>query len=153
MTHLIIAVIGVWGCFLCWKFFLRPAILDSCRDSLFDLRDGCRQWFLDKGFGLNLPEYAAIRQLINQHIYTTEHMRFAQYLYFVFSAGKHDETMDRLLAQEERYLASENREIRKYIEHVRKEAGMVLLTYVAMCSTWAFALMLLALAATMGCGL
>ena len=58
----------------CWKRTLR----DMTRDSLFDLRDEWRDFFIKNEFSMKSKEYVAVRDMINSYLKSLLSQRFYQ---------------------------------------------------------------------------
>lgn len=135
---------GLLICFVVWRAWKATA-LDECRDKLFDIRDGARQYFLSKGYALDDRVYVAFRELMNSHIRYTRRLTFPGFLATTMAVRSNKEFLDHVRTEINRKLASGNPEIDAYIEESRKKATDALMQYIGETSAFIIFVMVVTL--------
>jgi len=139
MNDLFLSLIGILFLLHAWTAFKRSA-LDDTRDSLFDLREEVRRYFLKTEKGLDDPFYTSTRDYINSFIRFTHEARFLKLLYFTMTIKP--ETQKYFGRIMDKRFETSNRETEKYIKNVRRIAIMILRGYLLKTSSLAMALSL-----------
>ena len=117
-----------------WKFMLKKSILDTHRDSLFDLRDELRAVFVSRGWSLDEPIYRRLRDLINGYLRFTESYSFGEFLYLENEVKKNDKLTTEVKARIDAKFTSTTREQQEFVSEFRRKAVRVMMDYMIMSS-------------------
>jgi len=140
--ELIVTAVGILLLLLAWRAW-KKTVLDDTRDRLFDLRDGAREWFLVKGYGLNHPMYRQLRDLLNAQLRFTEHIRFIGLVFFSWRVPA--KTVEVWHRQFDGKFGTADRELQLYIQQTRRLAIRSMQRYMIKTSTVFAALLLVAI--------
>lgn len=125
----IMAGVSILTLLFVWKFLWQRTLLDTTRDTLFDLRDDSRQWFIDNGYSLEHPIYVTLRNVLNCHLLNTENVSMIRFLSYIISRNKnkdYDEILEKKISSS---FETDDKKILEYIDKVRFQAGAVLLLH------------------------
>lgn len=112
-----------------WRFVVRRSLLDQARDRLFDLRDGLRSSYVNRGWSLDAIEYKQARDLINAHLHFLESISALQI--FTLQAGMaHNEQLRKLVQHRyETMFAGVPVERAKVVQQHRRESLQIVTEY------------------------
>lgn len=111
-----------------WKC-LKKSILDSSRDSMFDLREKVRYDFLKNGWNLNSAEYKNIRDLINYAIRYAEDKTLSEVLQTNKLIEGNKKVLNSVGEFKKKILYSENKDIRDYLNKTYEDLSDIVLLY------------------------
>lgn len=109
-----------------WRWVWRKTALDMHRDELFDLRDEVKDYFNEHGLGTEHPIYEALRGLINAHIRYTEKLTFRLFMAESNVINTHPERIKKLKAEVNARFATNDPELKKFIEQTRARSIAIL---------------------------
>lgn len=112
-----------------WRFVVRRSLLDQARDRLFDLRDGLRSSYVNRGWSIDAIEYKQARDLINAHLHFLESISALQI--FTLQAGMaHNEQLRKLVQHRyETMFAGVPVERAKVVQQHRRESLQIVTEY------------------------
>lgn len=130
MIELLLSGVGILAIMATWKFVWLPTVLDTTRDALFDLRDRkLRRYFLAKGVGLDHPVYAKLRHLLNGHLRYTKSLSLSQFVYIQMQIDKDKEAAAARFAEFDRKFKVDDPELQKFVDRIRLESSVAMLSY------------------------
>lgn len=131
MFEMTLLGLGLLLIMVTWKFMLKPSLLDSTRDQLFDLRESVREHYIKTGKGLSDPSYVALRNLLNAHLRFTEQITFLRVIFAITWRNEHAEAFAAMHRDFDKTLEAQSAETQKYVQGVRLNASVAMLDYAA----------------------
>ncbi|MRX08610.1 hypothetical protein GJ697_12240 [Pseudoduganella sp. FT25W] len=130
MAELFLTGIGIISIMATWKFIWLPTVLDSTRDTLFDLRDRqLRRYFLSKKIGLEHPVYIALRGLLNGHLRNTTSLSLSQCAYMQTHIQKHPALAEQRIAEINEQFKVDDPDLQKFVDEIRFKSSVAMLTH------------------------
>ena len=141
MINLSLAAFGMLLIMFAWMKILKPSMLDSTRDQLFDLRDQeIRPWF-QKNLSLDHPAYKDLRKLINGHLRYTEDLTFLRFVLHLYTLKQHPESLAELKKMNEHF-ESGDEALKEFVRQIRAQACQIMILHAVKTSPlgWFFAI-------------
>ena len=115
--------------YIVWKYMWQKTLLDATRDSLFDLRDGARYWFIENGYALDHEMYISLRKIINYHLRNIEKITIPSILAHLIRK-KIDKEYDKNIGDSiSSMFSTDDKKLSKYLTKIRWEAGIIVFLY------------------------
>ncbi len=128
MINLSLAAFGILLLMSMWSKILKPSMLDSTRDQLFDLRDQqVRPWF-QKNLSLEHPAYNDLRRLINGHLRYTEDLTFLRFVLHLHILNQHPESLAELKKRNKNF-ESGDESLRDFVLQIRMQAFQIMIAH------------------------
>lgn len=138
--ELILFGVGVLAMLVSWRWMIKPTLLDTTRDKLFDLREEVRAFFLVRPRGLEDPIYANTRGLINGHLRNTEELTFFRFVAALVWLERNKDAAKEISEKVNRRFKSDDQDVARYVYEVRRRAIFIMLGYAGTTSVLALAL-------------
>lgn len=115
--------------YIVWKYMWQKTLLDATRDSLFDLRDGARYWFIENGYTLDHKIYISLREIINYHLRNIEKLTTPAILTHLIRK-KIDKEYDKNIGDNiSSMFSTDDKKLSEYLLKIRWEAGVIVFLY------------------------
>lgn len=122
---------SIIACMFVWQYIWKRTALSVARDALFDLRDlRVRKWFIDNNVPLDDQIYKILRQLINGHLQHLESADIWWHIKFYAWCIRNPDVVKERVAQIDRLFETDNPELAKLANDVRKDATMIVVAYI-----------------------
>ena len=116
---------SVWKC-------LKATLRDSLRDTLFDLRDEWRNFYVDNRLDMRDGAYEALRDMLNSQIRNTQELRFIGFVYFLTHI---DPDLQQSISRKKDDCFSKcDAKTAEKVKWIRKSSSNAILYYIAMTS-------------------
>lgn len=130
MTEMLLTGVGLLALMATWKWMWLPTVLDSTRDTLFDLRDNVlREYFVSREISLEHPIYLKLRTLLNGHLRHTESLTIGEYSYLQVHLEKEKELTAKKIAQGNRKFKVQDPDLQALIDEIRYKSSVAMVTY------------------------
>jgi len=128
MTVTIGSFIALLLLLLAWRNWKATA-RDAVRDTIIDLRDEWRNYYVDNNFDMRDGCYADMRDLLNGMLRYTKRMRMIGYFYFAVKIDK--AVVENFQNRQQTILANVEPQIADKAKLIRRKASEAILAYMA----------------------